>query len=55
MPQLNPDPWFMIFILTWGIFLAVLPFKVMGHIFPNEPTPKSMMTPKTTPWNWPWH
>ncbi|NP_008617.1 ATP synthase F0 subunit 8 (mitochondrion) [Gadus morhua] len=55
MPQLNPAPWFMIFMFTWAIFLTILPPKVMAHTFPNEPSPQGMTTPKTAPWNWPWH
>nr|QFZ99231.1 ATP synthase F0 subunit 8 [Eleginus gracilis] len=55
MPQLNPAPWFMIFMFTWAIFLTILPPKVTAHTFPNEPSPQSMTTPKTSPWNWPWH
>nr|YP_010957112.1 ATP synthase F0 subunit 8 [Antimora microlepis]WMY90387.1 ATP synthase F0 subunit 8 [Antimora microlepis]WNH23263.1 ATP synthase F0 subunit 8 [Antimora microlepis] len=55
MPQLDPSPWLMIFTFTWLTFLIILPAKVMAHVFPNEPTPQSMMTPKTTSWNWVWH
>nr|WMN13787.1 ATP synthase F0 subunit 8 [Merluccius bilinearis] len=55
MPQLIPDPWFAIFMFTWAIFLTILPQKVMAHSFPNEPSPQSVATPKTTSWNWPWH
>nr|WEI31556.1 ATP synthase F0 subunit 8 [Gadus morhua] len=55
MPQLNPAPWFMISMFTWAIFLTILPPKVMAHTFPNEPSPQGMTTPKTAPWNWPWH
>ncbi|YP_004733910.1 ATP8 gene product (mitochondrion) [Siniperca chuatsi] len=55
MPQLNPAPWFAILVFTWLIFLTVIPPKVLAHTFPNEPTLQSAETPKTEPWNWPWH
>nr|YP_008758489.1 ATP synthase F0 subunit 8 [Somniosus pacificus]YP_009905841.1 ATP synthase F0 subunit 8 [Somniosus microcephalus]AQT26234.1 ATP synthase F0 subunit 8 [Somniosus microcephalus]QLI52397.1 ATP synthase F0 subunit 8 [Somniosus microcephalus]BAO02769.1 ATP synthase F0 subunit 8 [Somniosus pacificus] len=54
MPQLNPHPWFAILMFSWIFFLAILPKKVMTHLFNNEPTTKSAEKPKTEPWNWPW-
>nr|YP_006666099.1 ATP synthase F0 subunit 8 [Acanthopagrus schlegelii]YP_009557832.1 ATP synthase F0 subunit 8 [Acanthopagrus schlegelii x Pagrus major]AFP93240.1 ATP synthase F0 subunit 8 [Acanthopagrus schlegelii]ALO64170.1 ATP synthase subunit 8 [Acanthopagrus schlegelii]QAX27201.1 ATP synthase F0 subunit 8 [Acanthopagrus schlegelii x Pagrus major]QKY75144.1 ATP synthase F0 subunit 8 [Acanthopagrus schlegelii x Pagrus major]QXN53067.1 ATP synthase F0 subunit 8 [Acanthopagrus schlegelii x Pagrus major] len=54
MPQLNPAPWFAILVFSWVTFLAILPPKVMAHIFPNEPTFQSTDTPKTQSWTWPW-
>nr|YP_008592419.1 ATP synthase F0 subunit 8 [Pseudorhombus cinnamoneus]AFC88446.1 ATP synthase subunit 8 [Pseudorhombus cinnamoneus] len=55
MPQLNPTPWFSILIFSWLIFLTILPPKILGHTFPNEPTPHSAQSPHTNSWNWPWH
>nr|AAR13534.1 ATPase 8 [Synbranchus cf. marmoratus] len=54
MPQLNPSPWFNILVLSWLIFLTILPLKITAHTFPNEPQLKSMILTKTEPWNWPW-
>nr|YP_010960331.1 ATP synthase F0 subunit 8 [Trinectes inscriptus]WNH37695.1 ATP synthase F0 subunit 8 [Trinectes inscriptus] len=55
MPQLNPSPWLMLFLMTWLIFLSLLPMKIMNHTFPNLPNPKPAQNQKTTPFNWPWH
>nr|ADG45856.1 ATPase subunit 8 [Eigenmannia virescens]ADG45858.1 ATPase subunit 8 [Eigenmannia virescens] len=55
MPQLNPAPWLAILLFSWFIFLMILPAKVMKHTFTNDPTALSTKTPKTEPWNWPWH
>nr|BBE36968.1 ATP synthase F0 subunit 8 [Sillago parvisquamis] len=55
MPQLNPDPWFAILMFSWTIFLFFLPPKVMGHTFPNAPSPQSLKKGEAAPWNWPWH
>ncbi|YP_009025078.1 ATP synthase F0 subunit 8 (mitochondrion) [Mastacembelus armatus] len=55
MPQLNPAPWFAILAFSWLIFLTILPMKTTAHLFPNEPAPQTTTTPKTEPWNWPWH
>nr|WNH23146.1 ATP synthase F0 subunit 8 [Idiacanthus fasciola] len=54
MPQLDPAPWFFILVLSWSIFLIIIPPKVLAHIYPNEPTIKLEQT-KTKIWNWPWH
>nr|WNH18985.1 ATP synthase F0 subunit 8 [Hemiramphus balao] len=54
MPQLNPAPWFTILILSWLIFLTIIPPKVLAHSFPNEPTPQSAKLPETKSWTWPW-
>nr|WNH19661.1 ATP synthase F0 subunit 8 [Derichthys serpentinus] len=55
MPQLNPAPWFAILVFSWIVFLTIVPTKVMGHIFNNEPNPKTAEKPKQGPWNWPWY
>nr|YP_010959164.1 ATP synthase F0 subunit 8 [Urolophus aurantiacus]WND64991.1 ATP synthase F0 subunit 8 [Urolophus aurantiacus] len=54
MPQLNPSPWFLIFLFTWLFFLATMPTKVVHHLFNNPPTTKNIQKSKPTPWNWPW-
>nr|AAU20686.1 ATP synthase F0 subunit 8 [Plethodon cinereus] len=53
MPQLNPDPWFIIFIMSWFLFLIIL----MPHTSKLKLMNKPMMQHtynKTTSWNWPW-
>nr|YP_009243186.1 ATP synthase F0 subunit 8 [Etroplus suratensis]AMR00361.1 ATP synthase F0 subunit 8 [Etroplus suratensis]AOR40966.1 ATPase subunit 8 [Etroplus suratensis] len=55
MPQLNPAPWFAILVFAWLIFLTIIPPKILGHSFPNEPTPQSTQKPQTESWTWPWH
>nr|BAD12316.1 ATPase subunits 8 [Albula glossodonta] len=56
MPQLNPAPWFFIFVLSWFIYLTVIHTKVTGHVFANEPTVSvDKLESKPEPWNWPWH
>nr|YP_009178220.1 ATP synthase F0 subunit 8 [Ecsenius bicolor]AJW75524.1 ATP synthase F0 subunit 8 [Ecsenius bicolor] len=55
MPQLNPAPWFMILVVTWAVFLTIIPPKVLAHSFPNDPSPVAAEKPKTKSWNWPWY
>nr|YP_010960261.1 ATP synthase F0 subunit 8 [Sternoptyx obscura]WNG77901.1 ATP synthase F0 subunit 8 [Sternoptyx obscura]WNH23158.1 ATP synthase F0 subunit 8 [Sternoptyx obscura] len=54
MPQLDPAPWLSILLFTWLVFMAIIPSKVLGHEFPNEPTLNTEKV-KTKSWNWPWH
>nr|YP_010016374.1 ATP synthase F0 subunit 8 [Odontaspis ferox]QOI73760.1 ATP synthase F0 subunit 8 [Odontaspis ferox]QTJ25351.1 ATP synthase F0 subunit 8 [Odontaspis ferox] len=54
MPQLNPHPWFIMFLFSWMIFLTILPKKVMNYTFNNNPTLKNIEKSKPKPWNWPW-
>nr|YP_010960474.1 ATP synthase F0 subunit 8 [Lepidopus altifrons]WNH37851.1 ATP synthase F0 subunit 8 [Lepidopus altifrons] len=55
MPQLDRSPWFAILLLSWLIFLVVIPAKVTSHFFPNSPTVKDTKTRKNLPWTWLWH
>nr|WNH22041.1 ATP synthase F0 subunit 8 [Sparisoma chrysopterum] len=55
MPQLNPSPWLAILIISWMIFLSVVPKKVLSRIFPNDPASQRALHSKTDPWSWPWH
>nr|NP_443350.1 ATP synthase F0 subunit 8 [Coelorinchus kishinouyei]BAB70161.1 ATPase subunit 8 [Coelorinchus kishinouyei] len=55
MPQLNPNPWFMIMAYTWTIFLLIVMPATLLFIIPNETTTQNASTPKTEPWAWPWH
>nr|AJD83552.1 ATP synthase subunit 8 [Cynoglossus trigrammus] len=53
MPQLNPDPWFLIWLSTWLIFLLAIPSMVMQFKPYNSIT--TNMAPKTlNHWSWPW-
>nr|AAK71717.1 ATP synthase 8 [Enteromius anoplus] len=54
MPQLNPNPWFMILVFSWLIFLTIILTKTLNYILPNEPTQVSTEKHKTESWNWPW-
>nr|QZL31465.1 ATP synthase F0 subunit 8 [Urobatis halleri] len=54
MPQLNPNPWFLIFLFAWTFFLIIMPAKVMSHLPNNLPTTKSTQKAEPSPWNWPW-
>nr|QFO91062.1 ATP synthase F0 subunit 8 [Ophichthus brevicaudatus]QXF68547.1 ATP synthase F0 subunit 8 [Ophichthus brevicaudatus] len=55
MPQLNPAPWFAILVFSWLVFLTLIPTKVMGHIFNNEPNPLTAKKPQLSAWTWPWY
>nr|YP_009227449.1 ATP synthase F0 subunit 8 [Pseudohynobius shuichengensis]ACK38345.1 ATP synthase F0 subunit 8 [Pseudohynobius shuichengensis] len=54
MPQLNPGPWFAIFIMTWVVFLLILTFKIINFNNLNEPTLKIIKKNKPESLLWPW-
>nr|AAP41237.1 ATPase subunit 8 [Strongylura hubbsi] len=54
MPQLNPAPWFAILLITWLVFLIIIPPKIMAHSFPNDFNPQNKENIKTEIWTWPW-
>nr|YP_009369696.1 ATP synthase F0 subunit 8 [Narcine bancroftii]AMB36435.1 ATP synthase F0 subunit 8 [Narcine bancroftii] len=54
MPQLNPNPWFFIFLFSWLFFLIIMTKQVMNHLFNKEPKLKNTDKPKPEPWYWPW-
>nr|UMB51009.1 ATP synthase F0 subunit 8 [Pipa aspera] len=54
MPQLSPDPWFMVLLSSWLVLLILLPPKVTGHRSFNEPATQGTEKPKPLPWSWPW-
>nr|YP_010360235.1 ATP synthase F0 subunit 8 [Opsarius caudiocellatus]UNQ32319.1 ATP synthase F0 subunit 8 [Opsarius caudiocellatus] len=54
MPQLNPDPWFFTLVLSWVVFLTIIPTKVLAYIQPNEPALMDADSHKFGSWNWPW-
>nr|WNH20559.1 ATP synthase F0 subunit 8 [Pristiapogon kallopterus] len=55
MPQLDPNPWLMIMMFTWLVFLVPFAPKTLTFIFPNGTTPQAVQKSKTNSWDWPWH
>nr|YP_009178012.1 ATP synthase F0 subunit 8 [Paracheirodon innesi]AJW75303.1 ATP synthase F0 subunit 8 [Paracheirodon innesi]ALN96902.1 ATP synthase F0 subunit 8 [Paracheirodon innesi]BAK42229.1 ATPase subunit 8 [Paracheirodon innesi] len=55
MPQLILNPWFFILVVSWLIFLTIIPSKIMKHYFNNEPETSTTRKPKTHAWDWTWH
>ncbi|YP_009112425.1 ATP synthase F0 subunit 8 (mitochondrion) [Chelmon rostratus] len=55
MPQLDPAPWFATLLLSWLVFLTIIPPKIMSHQFPNEFSPQGTKKPQTESWTWPWY
>nr|QXU60116.1 ATP synthase F0 subunit 8 [Guttera pucherani] len=53
MPQLNPNPWFTILLLTWLSFSLLIQPKLLSFITTNPPLNKTLPT-KPTSWTWPW-
>nr|ACJ43678.1 ATP synthase F0 subunit 8 [Mertensiella caucasica] len=53
MPQLNPDPWFTVFLLSWTIYLITM-FKMNKFKYQNNPTPQNAKKDKQQSWYWPW-
>nr|YP_009338009.1 ATP synthase F0 subunit 8 [Amazona aestiva]AAP32387.1 ATP synthase 8 [Amazona ochrocephala nattereri]AAP32395.1 ATP synthase 8 [Amazona ochrocephala xantholaema]ABE41907.1 ATP synthase subunit 8 [Amazona aestiva aestiva]ABE41893.1 ATP synthase subunit 8 [Amazona ochrocephala xantholaema]ABE41909.1 ATP synthase subunit 8 [Amazona ochrocephala xantholaema] len=54
MPQLNPNPWFSIMIMSWLTFSLILQPKMLSFTSTNTPTNKTPTTTKNKPWIWPW-
>nr|AEQ28280.1 ATPase subunit 8 [Toxostoma curvirostre] len=54
MPQLNPNPWFFIMLTSWLTFSMIIQPKLLSFITTNPPCNKTLETPKTTSWTWPW-
>nr|YP_009642535.1 ATP synthase F0 subunit 8 [Psittacula derbiana]YP_009721068.1 ATP synthase F0 subunit 8 [Psittacula alexandri]QCG69029.1 ATP synthase F0 subunit 8 [Psittacula derbiana]QGM79866.1 ATP synthase F0 subunit 8 [Psittacula alexandri] len=54
MPQLNPNPWLFIMILSWLTFSLIIQPKILAFTPTNPPTNKTPMTTKNSPWTWPW-
>nr|YP_001122865.1 ATP synthase F0 subunit 8 [Macrochelys temminckii]ABK20571.1 ATPase subunit 8 [Macrochelys temminckii] len=53
MPQLNPNPWFLILSSTWLIYTLILQPNIASYLSMNYPTKKNKTT-NTNPWAWPW-
>nr|QXU60181.1 ATP synthase F0 subunit 8 [Macrocephalon maleo] len=54
MPQLNPNPWFIIMVLTWLTFSLLIQPKLLSFTSANPPSSANQAAPKTNPWAWPW-
>nr|ABQ65547.1 ATP synthase F0 subunit 8 [Ocyphaps lophotes] len=54
MPQLNPNPWFLIMLLSWLTFSLIIQPKLLSLTTTNPTSNKAPMLTKTTPWSWPW-
>nr|ASN74034.1 ATP synthase F0 subunit 8 [Salamandra corsica] len=54
MPQLNPGPWFAIFLSSWIIYLTILTSKMYNFKYQNNPMLQNMKKENPQPWNWPW-
>nr|YP_010230728.1 ATP synthase F0 subunit 8 [Cacatua alba]QSV10405.1 ATP synthase F0 subunit 8 [Cacatua alba] len=54
MPQLNPNPWLSIMIMTWLTLSLIIQPKMLPFTPTNPPTNKTTLTTKTNPWTWPW-
>nr|UFQ89303.1 ATP synthase F0 subunit 8 [Eopsetta jordani] len=53
MPQLNPGPWFLIWLSSWLIFMLTIPPLVLMFKPANSPSTNQALSP-LNPWNWPW-
>nr|YP_025953.1 ATP synthase F0 subunit 8 [Strigops habroptila]AAP47797.1 ATPase subunit 8 [Strigops habroptila]USH57934.1 ATP synthase F0 subunit 8 [Strigops habroptila]USH57947.1 ATP synthase F0 subunit 8 [Strigops habroptila]USH57960.1 ATP synthase F0 subunit 8 [Strigops habroptila]USH57973.1 ATP synthase F0 subunit 8 [Strigops habroptila] len=54
MPQLNPNPWFFIMIMSWLTLSLIIQPKLLSFILTSPPINKTSTTTKTNPWAWPW-
>nr|YP_010026542.1 ATP synthase F0 subunit 8 [Calotes mystaceus]QOQ85764.1 ATP synthase F0 subunit 8 [Calotes mystaceus] len=53
MPQMNPDTWFSMMILTWLFFLTMIT-KISDNT-PILPPKKKEYPPTKDSWTWPWN
>nr|AAR12742.1 ATP synthase F0 subunit 8 [Vidua raricola] len=54
MPQLNPNPWLFIMLISWFTFSMIIQPKILTFVSTNPPSKKTLTAPTTTPWTWPW-
>nr|QOD97468.1 ATP synthase F0 subunit 8 [Tauraco erythrolophus] len=54
MPQLNPNPWFFIMLLSWLTFSLIIQPKLLLFAPTNPLHNKTQTTTKTPSWTWPW-
>nr|UBD07210.1 ATP synthase F0 subunit 8 [Otophryne sp. AF3571] len=53
MPQLIPDPWFLILLFSWLIIISFPTQKILKHFILSDPTPKTTKYTHKN-WTWPW-
>nr|YP_009158105.1 ATP synthase F0 subunit 8 [Calidris pygmaea]AKM97888.1 ATP synthase F0 subunit 8 [Calidris pygmaea]ATL59110.1 ATP synthase F0 subunit 8 [Calidris pygmaea] len=54
MPQLNPNPWFFIMLMSWLTYSLIIQPKILSLTPTNTPSNKTSTTTKATSWAWPW-
>nr|YP_010000993.1 ATP synthase F0 subunit 8 [Panurus biarmicus]QOD96931.1 ATP synthase F0 subunit 8 [Panurus biarmicus] len=54
MPQLNPNPWLFIMIISWMTFSFIIQPKILSFTSTNPPSDMLITIEPTTPWTWPW-
>nr|YP_009721081.1 ATP synthase F0 subunit 8 [Psittacula roseata]QGM79879.1 ATP synthase F0 subunit 8 [Psittacula roseata] len=54
MPQLNPNPWLSIMIMSWLTFSLIIQPKILAFTPTNHPAKKAPTATKNNPWTWPW-
>nr|YP_003587425.1 ATP synthase F0 subunit 8 [Apalone ferox]ACO83388.1 ATPase subunit 8 [Apalone ferox]AEC04372.1 ATPase subunit 8 [Pelochelys cantorii]ARR28341.1 ATPase subunit 8 [Apalone ferox] len=53
MPQLNPNPWLSILLITWLTYITIYQPKITSFLQTNSIT-HNYKHSNTNPWNWPW-
>nr|BAR45749.1 adenosine triphosphatase subunit 8 [Ipnops sp. auip01] len=53
MPQLNLGPWLSFLLLSWWMFLSLLPTKLARYLYFGPGNPHDKGHP-TAAWFWPW-
>nr|YP_086845.1 ATP synthase F0 subunit 8 [Rhineura floridana]AAT08494.1 ATP synthase F0 subunit 8 [Rhineura floridana] len=54
MPQLNPAPWLLIFLLTWTTLITIFLPKTFTLTQTTNPSTTSIDMDIKQPWTWPW-
>nr|AGE88803.1 ATP synthase subunit 8 [Amazilia cyanocephala]AHK23353.1 ATP synthase subunit 8 [Amazilia cyanocephala] len=54
MPQLNPNPWLFIMIMSWLTFSLIIQPKLLSFTPTNTPLENPSTSTETTSWPWPW-
>nr|WBU94813.1 ATP synthase F0 subunit 8 [Anguis cephallonica] len=54
MPQLNPNPWLLVLILSWVTLTTLFLTKTQNARFHNPPTQCQTNKQETNTWLWPW-
>nr|Q9TBI8.1 RecName: Full=ATP synthase protein 8; AltName: Full=A6L; AltName: Full=F-ATPase subunit 8 [Musophaga violacea]AAD56465.1 ATPase 8 [Musophaga violacea] len=54
MPQLNPNPWFYIMLMSWLTFSLIIQPELLSFTLTNPLSNKTSTTTRSSPWTWPW-